>query len=218
MNKYEEILLFLEYAVPDNMQDDARAFLEKHKQSSIILRLAETYYKALPEAREEAILKVVVLGVEQGLHLLGVGSERSEYLYCVDNKQAVYLGEYGSPVEQIEVWQFFGFSSMEDFVEKRKLFKEYDEFIVTKDDGIFCIVCAVQQGELHEFGCTVEICPWCDGQLSICNCRFEQLGIEEITSEEELEKLRSLLEQKGRVPFSKDQAPSYPVAGEDSLS
>jgi hypothetical protein len=61
----------------------------------------------------------------------------------------------------------------------------------------------------------VEICPWCDGQLSRCNCRFEQLAVEEIDSEQQLETLTELLLDKGRVPFRRHHAPYYPGAGQN---
>jgi hypothetical protein len=65
-------------------------------------------------------------------------------------------------------------------------------------------------GDYHILGCPVEVCPWCEGQLSRCGCRFEQLGLEALEDEEELEELERLLEEKGRVPYAAWQCPSYP--------
>jgi hypothetical protein len=67
-------------------------------------------------------------------------------------------------------------------------------------------------GEYHLLGCPVEICPWCDGQLSRCGCRFEQLGVDVLEDEEDLEELERILEEKGRIPYSEEQYPSYPSA------
>jgi hypothetical protein len=56
----------------------------------------------------------------------------------------------------------------------------------------------------------VEVCPWCQGQLSKCNCRFEQLEVDAIDQEEELEDFVDLLTEKGRIPFERQQVPFYP--------
>lgn len=66
------------------------------------------------------------------------------------------------------------------------------------------------EGEEHLLGCVVEVCPWCEGQLNSCNCRFEQLEVDELLDEEQLEKFEDLLNAKGRVPFVKGHKPAYP--------
>jgi hypothetical protein len=57
----------------------------------------------------------------------------------------------------------------------------------------------------------VELCPWCNGQLTGCNCRFEQLGLEQLEDEADVERLREKLEAAGRVPFATEQRPAYPT-------
>ena len=44
--------------------------------------------------------------------------------------------------------------------------------------------------------------------------RFEQLQRDCIDDEEQVEKFLRILEEKGRIPFSRGQAPAYPGTGE----
>ena len=73
--------------------------------------------------------------------------------------------------------------------------------------------CHAAAGEYHELGCPVEICPWCGGQLIHCDCRYEQLGLDGLTTEAELLQFEAVLEERGRIPYSPEQRPSF--AGSD---
>ena len=42
-----------------------------------------------------------------------------------------------------------------------------------------CRDCGVAEGELHDFGCDMEKCPFCGGQLVSCRCVYKVLGIED---------------------------------------
>lgn len=38
--------------------------------------------------------------------------------------------------------------------------------------------CGVTEGQLHEFGCRWEYCPFCEGQfVAGCECSYELLGL-----------------------------------------
>jgi len=130
-------------------------------------------------------------------------------------EKSVYIGEKSEGIADSEVLQFFGYNSNEDFLKKIDNEEESNSDIGIEQEA-FCPACAVAQGEFHELGCPVEICPWCDGQLNYCNCRFEKLGVDEIVDEAEIDRLEILLNDKGRVPFSADHAPAYPSAGDDN--
>lgn len=39
-------------------------------------------------------------------------------------------------------------------------------------DKCVCPRCGCSEGELHEIGCSHEICPICEGMLAICSCEF----------------------------------------------
>jgi len=83
-----------------------------------------------------------------------------------------------------------------------------------------CHDCGCKEGELHQLGCGMEVCPLCGGQLISCNCHLTQLGyrVHKITSkhptlglpksvfenglsDREGRKFLRMLEKKGRIPY-----------------
>lgn len=211
----KEIRVFIEYAVEGTERQTALNALKGYENNSIALSVIKDFYARLPEFREEAVVGVSRIVSRHGAYLLGVSTKNFQYLYFFNENTPLYLGEKKDGIGDNEVLNFFGFSTN-------------DEFLKTVDDrshqyadlkgkvSTYCPACAVASGDYHHLGCPVEICPWCDGQLNICNCRFEQLGVDEITDENEIDRLEVLLNDKGRVPFSADHAPAYPAAGEES--
>lgn len=215
----KELELFVEYAVEKKERKVALSFIKTHQNSPVLMALCKEFYSALPEAREEALLKVVLIDALQGTFLLGVKTIEHKYLYCADHNSAVLLGEYEKGIESEDVLKFFGFGSNDQFKDQLKSFKKYQQFNGELKSGkkVICPICSAKSGELHQIGCSVEVCPWCDGQLSNCNCRFEKLGVEEISTDKELETLEHMLLDKGRIPFAEGQGPAYPVAGDDKI-
>jgi len=215
----KEIELYIEYGVPANEKETAVAFLNAHKNVPVLLTLLKEYYTSLPHAREEAVLRVCLLDAIQGTFLLGVTTTQHEYFYCADFDNAAFVGEKENGIEEEDVLLFFGYSDNEEFKKQLSEFKDYPEYRDYSDSGDqeLCPVCSVKEGENHHLGCSVEICPWCEGPLNNCNCRFEQLGVDEIASEEEVLEFAEMLHEKGRIPFEKGQGPSYPIAGDDKL-
>lgn len=73
-----------------------------------------------------------------------------------------------------------------------------------------CHDCGCREGEIHKWGCDMERCPDCGGQLITCDCAYARLGIDcspgtwayvhGLTEDQEIEWL-AILEEKGRVPF-----------------
>jgi hypothetical protein len=206
----EEIKLFIQYSVPENEIQPAVALVDRYRNNAFVMRLFREYYSCLPEAREEAVVKIARLIDRQGVHLFVVCTAPFSYLYAVSADQVLLLGDYRQEVDT-EVLSFFGFQSQEEFLEICPMVEDLDEYTAAKgNEKKICPVCGVPEGECHILGCTVEICPWCDGQLSNCNCRFEQLKTDDIEDEEQLETFVDLLTAKGRVPYRKSQAPAYP--------
>lgn len=86
-------------------------------------------------------------------------------------------------------------------------FSEYVRHLTTRH---ICGDCGVLEGQIHEFGCDMERCPFCGNQLIICQCIYEKLGIdcsegtkiyEKGPTLEQENKWIEILNEKGRVPF-----------------
>lgn len=210
----EEIRLFIKYAVPEEEQQHAVSLVEKYEQDWPILTLLREYYSTLPEAREEGVDRIASLVSFQGVSLFVVITKSKQYLYVVSADRVVFLGEYGTEVDEL-ILSHLGYESQAAFLKKclpADELKEYEGHAA--EDVRLCSACGVEEGEPHMLGCTVEVCPWCDGQLSNCNCRFERLGLDEIENEEQLDNFYDLLGEKGRIPFQKEQTPFYPGTGD----
>lgn len=210
----EEIRLYIKYAVPEGDQPRALSFVDQHKQDRLILALLREYYSTLPEAREEGIVRIATLMTRQGVFLLVAITESNAYLYAVSDETIVFLGEYGSEVDE-QLLSHFNFKSQSAFLEKCREVDELKDYKGSrKERSSICSACGVAEGEFHLLGCTVEVCPWCEGHLSNCNCRFEQLEVDEVETADQLNKFYDLLTAKGRASFKGDQSPSYPGTGD----
>jgi len=203
----EEIKLFIQYSVPEDDLKSAAALVDRYQNNAFIVRLFREFYSSLPEAREEAVVRISKLSDKQGVHLFVVSTATNSYLYVVSADNILLLGEYRKEVDS-QVLSFFDFQSNEEFLKVCPLVEDLKDYVESEKE--ICAVCGVPEGEFHLLGCTVEICPWCEGQLSNCNCRFEQLKVDDIDDEEQLEEYIDLLTAKGRIPYLKSQAPAYP--------
>lgn len=215
----KEIELFIEFGAPAEEKKAAVAFLRERCEMPVLMTLLREYYSSLPHAREEAVSRVCLIDAVQSTFLLGVTTTHHEYLYCADFDSAVLVGEKEPGIEETDVLIFFGYKNNTEFKKQLGEFVDYPDFIehLEVGDQELCPVCSVNEGEHHHLGCSVEVCPWCEGQLNNCNCRFEQLGVDEITTEDEVIQFAEMLIEKGRIPFEKGQGPSYPIAGDDTL-
>lgn len=211
---FEEIRLYIKYAVPEGEQYRALSFVDQHKQDRLILALFREYYSTLPEAREEGIVRIATLMNRQGVFLLVAITESNAYLYAVSDEAIVFLGEYGGEIDK-QILSHFDFKSQASFLEKCREIDELEDYKSSqKERSFFCSACGVAEGEFHLFGCIVEVCPWCEGQLSNCNCRFQQLEVEEVETEDQLNEFYDLLTAKGRIAFKGEQSPAYPGTGD----
>jgi hypothetical protein len=210
----EEIELYVTYAVEERDLEMARGVVASYKNNSRLLRLLREYYTVLPEAREEPVHKLTCLKDQEGVGLFVVVCTSHSYLYVVSVEEVLLLCEYKKEVP-VEVLSFFGYSSQDDFLKDCPPVEELVAYPGDADAAFsVCPACGVAEGEIHLLGCVGEICPWCEGNLSKCNCRFEQLKVEEIEDEEQLETFSELLSAKGRIPYAKEQKVAYPGTSE----
>jgi hypothetical protein len=215
-NILDEIALLIQYAVGAEDKEIAHAVVQKYRDNHVALQVLRDFYLSLPEAREEPLTRIVRIDMRQGVFLLGVRARAHEYIYFATEEDAGCLGEYREGIGDPEILAFFGYTSNESFLEIHPTFAEFADLdTMRNEEGGVCPVCRVAIGEYHHLGCPVEVCPWCLGQLNRCNCRFDQLEKEEIIDDEDLARFEKLLQEKGRVCFEADQAPSYPSAGKD---
>ena len=88
-----------------------------------------------------------------------------------------------------------------------------------KKERAMCHDCGAMEGELHQFGCDMESCPYCGSQLISCGCCYDKLGLrndrlytkntdfiqpevyEHGLSEEQGRRWLEILEEKGRIPW-----------------
>jgi len=210
----DEIDLYLQYAVQQEELKGARELVSTYADSERVLRLLREYYTLLPEAREEPITRVSCLMEQGGVCLFVLVSTGHAYLYVVSQEEVLLLNEFPGEVPA-EVRSFFGYGSQADFDKQCPSLENLEPYGEDQnEDDTGCPACGVADGEEHLLGCVVEICPWCTGTLSKCNCRFEQLEVDEIENEEQLEEFVDLLDAKGRIPYVKEQKLAYPGTSE----
>lgn len=211
---YQEVVVFLRYAVPEENLSRAMQVVNSYREDIPGLLLLREFYRSLPEVREEAAERVVEMASYQGVILFALITEGYEYLYVVEGDRVVYVGEGGHEIEE-EILAFFGYPAQEDYIQACRQLREQEAYSGTVPTiAGRCPVCFALEGEFHQFGCPVEVCPWCLGQLNRCNCRFDQMGVEQIGDDEEVATFQRLLIGKGRIRFRQDQAPAYPGIGD----
>lgn len=90
---------------------------------------------------------------------------------------------------------------------------------IAKKDRWNCHDCDCKEGEIHVFGCDMERCPFCGGQLLSCDCMYHHLGLFDKSkytgvtsylppevytkglSDEQTEQWLDILEKEGRTPY-----------------
>ncbi len=206
----DEIRLFIEYGVTEQEQSTANRFLESYQDDFFALEVIRDFYRTLPDAREEALLKISVLEEKEQVFLLLLSTAKHHYLYLTNDDGGLFLGEWDEGIVDSHVLSFFDYPNKDAFKKAHQSIDKCREYVPLErlNEGI-CPSCGVRTGGLHVLGCPVEVCPWCGGQLNHCNCRFEQLDVEELTDEKKLKELEEKLEKKGRIPYAKEQRPSF---------
>ncbi len=214
----KEIELLITYGVQDDERQQALGFLAKIRRNRVALMVLKDFYSSLPGAEEEPVIGLALLDSGKGVFLLGVDGLHHHYLYFATEEKVGCLGFYEEGIEDQEVLSYFGFASNEEFKKRYPDPKKLTDFGTAEvTERVVCPVCFVEEGEIHQLGCVVEVCPWCDEQLSRCNCRFDKMELEELQTEEDLAEFEELLETKGRIVFAKEQVPAYPSDSDGHL-
>ena len=200
-DRKNHIFLLMEYAVPPEHLTLARVVINRYETDIVALNLFEAFYSYLPEAQDDAISKIILLQKKQGHYLLYVSTLQSNYIYIVSAENAEFLGKASEGIWDENILDFYGYAGHDAFLKAISDLDQYNEYQPAILDKNNCPVCTVSAGEPHVFGCPVEICPWCGGQMVGCNCRFNRLGIDAFRTEEQVEELMEKLEAIGRVPY-----------------
>ncbi len=208
--RLEEIELLIQFAVPEQEIGKAREFIERFKEDEFALNVIKDYYMTLPDAREETLLKIRVVEEKEQVFLLLLSTAIHHYFYLTNDEGGIFLGEWQEGICDKQVLKFFDYSSPESFGKIKKNIENCREYLpLERMDEDVCPSCGVKSSMLHTLGCPVEVCPWCGGQLNRCNCRFEQLEVEELNDETRLEELEEKLQKKGRIPYAREQRPTF---------
>ena len=212
----DDILFLMKYAVPEGQVDAAETLLEKYDSDIIALNLLYSFYINLPEGKDDSVKALRLLTRQQGVFLLCVSTGNDlHYLYLVNNEKAYIIGTVVEGITDQQLLDFLGYANNEEVLsltKKPEMLKVYEPYV---SDSNLCPSCQIGEGEFHTLGCPVEICPWCNGQLTYCNCRFTKLDIDTMDKISQIERLQELLEDSGRIAFKKEHSPGYPTMEDD---
>ena len=216
IERKNDIQFLMKYAVPEAQVDSAEALLEKYDSDIIALNLLHSFYVHLPEGNDDSVKMLRLLTRRQGIFLLCVSTGNEfHYLYLVNNEAAHIIGTLAEGIADKQLLDLLGYANNEEVLaltEKPENLQEYEPY--TPDSNL-CPSCYAAEGEFHTLGCPVEICPWCNGQLTYCNCRFTKLDIDAMDKLAQIEKLQELLEEAGRISFKKEHRPGYPTMDDE---
>ncbi len=199
--KKEAIFMLMEYAVNEEDLPPARELILRHQNDHLSLNIFHEFYSYLPEAENDAIKVLRLLAKKEGSFLIAVTTTLDDYIYITNHEGCEYLGRHNEGIWDQEVLDFFELDH-DKALEKFNDLNSFPVYVPAHMDLTLCPVCATEHGELHRFGCPIEICPWCDEQLTKCNCRFEKTGKDKLSSEAQLKAFEKELIKKGRIPFN----------------
>lgn len=204
----QRIHTLMQHAAPDDEMDAALDLLLLFGEDRTALMVLEEFYSCLPEAEQDWIRELRTVGRQQGVFLLAAVASAGTYLYLVSGEGIEFSGSLADGWLDQDLLGFFGFESAAAFKQAAEHLSDLPEYQPLQMDPHLCPACQSATGELHELGCPVEICPWCGGQLIHCDCRFEQLGLDEL-DERELLRFEELLAEQGRIAYAPEQRPSF---------
>jgi hypothetical protein len=216
-DKRKAILEAMDSVVPEEFRAEAEDLLEMYRDDRIGLVLLLEFYSHLPESPEDWVREIRIINRQRGIFLLAAITAQERYQYLVSSEGIEFQGRVTDGFLADELIDFFGYDSAEAFKAVCAAADTLPVYEPLQLDEDVCPACHAVAGEYHELGCPVEICPWCGGQLIYCDCRYEKLGLDAISSEEELQQFEVMLEEQGRLPYSREQRPSFADDGPNSV-
>lgn len=205
-----EIEVLVPYAVPADELETARTFVTLFAEDFFALGIIKDYYQTLPDAYEEALINIAVLEEREQVFLMLLSTTGHHYFYVTNDDESMFLGGWEGGLDDKQLLSFFGYPDSKSFAKAHPDAEKCRKYIpLERMNSELCPSCGVKTGEMHTLGCPVEVCPWCGGQLNHCNCRFEQLDVEEVKDEVLLTKFSRKLEKKGRIAYAKEQRPTF---------
>ncbi len=200
------------YGVPEGRLEEAMEMVDLYRDDERGLVLLREFYQRLPVARGACLLELRVMARQRGVLLLAAMTDDAGYIYLVADDGIEFLGRLNDASVDDGLLEYFGFTGIDEYRQKCRTPENFPPYTPVQLDVNVCPACHATTGEYHELGCPVEICPWCGGQLIHCNCRFDLLE-EDFIAEEQLQRFEALLVEKGRLPYSPEQRPSYADEG-----
>ena len=211
--KRRRIRDLMQYAVPDEQRAQAHDLLVIFRDDRLALTVLDEFYRYLPEAQDDWIKELRLVGRKAGIFLLTAVTSLDAYLYLISSEGIEFHGSMQEGYLDKELLRFFDFSSAEQFCEQAGKIENFPVYEPIQIDFDTCPACHAATGEEHELGCPIELCPWCGGQLIHCECRFAQLDLEELTTDQDLIRFEELLQQKGRQVYTPEQRPTFADEG-----
>ena len=210
-DQIEKIKELMEYGVPEKYLQDAFDVLEELENDIIVLNLFHSFYSYLPEGVEDWISELRLIQQKEGLFLICAVASQNEYLYLVNQEKAEFIGPLQEGIYDTDIIDFFDITDENGKENFSREFTDYPPYTAAYENKELCPVCSTADGGYHTLGCPVEICPWCGGQLTGCNCRFTILEKDQISSEKDLQKFEEMLTEKGRIAYDAiNHRPGYP--------
>ena len=198
----------MDYGVPHAHRAEAEEVAQRYANDPLAMNLLVEFYSFLPDAAEDWIRELRVLGRREGVALLAVRTGRDTYLYTVSAEHASFEGRAEEGVWDEETAAFFGCEVGKGWSLTASEWEALPEYLPLDMDPDVCPACHVSTGEYHVLGCPVEVCPWCGGQLTRCGCRYERLR-RDFLEETDLPRLLRLLEERGRIAYAPEQRPTF---------
>ena len=203
------IMEAMEYAVTENDRAAAEDLLDIYRDDRIGLAVLSEFYNYLPEAREAWVREIRLVQRHRGIFLLAAVTAEESYFYLVSSEGIEFHGNLSSGYLADELLDFFGYESASVFQQSCSNVTALPIYEPLQLEEEICPACHAETGEYHELGCPVEVCPWCGGQLISCDCRYEKLGLDSLESDADLVQFEAILEDQGRIPYSREQRPSF---------